>query len=105
MSDDEPKFTEEELANSKRIFKSATPKYTLDWYVKWIASIMVLFAMAFRSVGGYAEYDLVLSFFGCVLWLWVSLLWQDRALIVLNAAAATMLAGGLISHFIPGTIQ
>ena len=27
---------------SDRIFKSATPKYTLDWYIKWIASIFIL---------------------------------------------------------------
>ena len=24
-----------EIKNSKRIFKSATPKYTADWYLKW----------------------------------------------------------------------
>ena len=27
-------ITQEELENSKRIQKSATPKYTVDWYVK-----------------------------------------------------------------------
>lgn len=89
-------FTQEEIENSTRIFKSATPKYTLDWYVKWIASVIVLCAMAFRSNGGFHEYDVLLSFIGCVLWLWVSLMWQDRALIVLNAAATLMLAGGVI---------
>ena len=40
------KFTEEEILNSKRIFKSATPKYTLDWYVKWVASIVILISLA-----------------------------------------------------------
>ena len=39
------KFTEEEILNSKRIFKSATPKYTLDWYVKWVASIVILISL------------------------------------------------------------
>jgi len=33
-----PEYSQEEIKNSKRIFKSATPKYTLDWYVKWTAS-------------------------------------------------------------------
>ena len=42
-------FSQEELENSKRIFKSATPKYTLDWYLKWIASIFVLLAMSIRE--------------------------------------------------------
>ena len=30
----DPKFSPEEIENSKRIFKSATPKYTIDWYLK-----------------------------------------------------------------------
>jgi len=92
-------FTQEELDNSKRIFKSATPKYTVDWYVKWVASITMLTAMAFRSAGTNPEVDLVLSFIGCALWLWVSLVWKDRALIILNAAAMFLLAGGVIKLF------
>ena len=35
-------FSKEELKNSTRISKSATPKYTTDWYVKWVASAFVL---------------------------------------------------------------
>jgi hypothetical protein len=27
-------FSKEEQKNSTRIFKSATPKYTKDWYIK-----------------------------------------------------------------------
>lgn len=92
-------FTQEELDNSKRIFKSATPKYTVDWYVKWVASIIMLTAMAFRSAGTHPEIDIVLSFVGCALWLWVSLVWKDRALIILNAAAMFLLAGGVIKLF------
>ena len=42
MSTQQQKFSKEELENSKRIQKSATPKYTLDWYVKWIASLFIL---------------------------------------------------------------
>ena len=65
------KFTPEEIKNSDRIFKSATPKYTLDWYIKWVASVFVLVAMSFRGVAGYEIYDLVLSMVGIALWLWV----------------------------------
>lgn len=89
-------FTKEELKNSKRIFKSATPKYTLDWYIKWVASVFVLVAMSFRGVAGYEIYDLVLSIVGIALWLWVSVLWNDRALIMLNGAGLLF----LVSNFI-----
>ena len=77
-------FTKEELKRSKRIFKSATPKYTFDWYLKWIASMFVLAAMSIRGVEGMELTDLSLSVIGIGLWLVVSFLWKDRALILLN---------------------
>ena len=89
-------FKKEELENSKRIFKSATPKYTLDWYIKWIASAFVLMAMSLRGVVGLETYDLVLSIVGVSLWLVVSLLWKDRALIILNGVGLLFLIKNLI---------
>ena len=79
------KFSKEELENSKRIFKSATPKYTADWYIKWIASCFVLAAMSVRGIDGYQLYDLYLSIIGIFGWVIVSVLWKDRALIILNS--------------------
>jgi hypothetical protein len=85
------KYTKEELENSKRIFKSATPKHTLDWYVKWVASCFVLCAMSLRGIDGLQMYDLGFSVVGITLWLWVSIIWQDRALIILNGAGMLLL--------------
>jgi len=85
------KFTKEEIENSKRIYKSATPKYTLDWYVKWIASVFVLCAMSLRGIDGYQMWDLGFSIIGIALWLWVSIVWKDRALIILNGAGLLLL--------------
>lgn len=81
----DPKFSPEEIENSKRIFKSATPKYTIDWYLKWISSVFVLAAMSIRGVEGLQTHDLVLSVIGITGWLLVSFIWQDRALILLNS--------------------
>jgi len=92
------KFTPEEIKNSDRIFKSATPKYTLDWKVKWVASIFVLVAMSFRGVAGYEIYDLTLSIVGIALWLWVSVLWNDRALIMLNGAGLLLLIRNFVEY-------
>lgn len=94
----EPKFTPEEIENSDRIFKSATPKYTLDWYVKWVASVFVLMAMSFRGVTGYEIHDLMLSIVGITLWLWVSVMWNDRALIMLNGAGLLLLVRNFIEY-------
>ena len=62
-------FTEKEKKEnpklkSDRILKSATPKYTTDWYVKWVASLLVLAAMSTRGVEGLVFWDLVLSVTG-----------------------------------------
>jgi len=93
-------FDKKELKNSKRIFKSATPKYTTDWYVKWIASVFVLAAMSIRGVAELAVYDLILSIIGVSLWLIVSILWNDRALILLNGAGLIFLISNLIQGFV-----
>ena len=93
-------FTAEEIKKSTRIFKSATPKYTTDWYVKWVASIFVLVAMSFRGVSGYETYDLYLSMIGISLWLWVSVLWNDRALIMLNGAGLLLLIRNLVENIL-----
>ena len=93
MADFDPK----EIKNSKRIFKSATPKYTLDWYIKWVASVFVLSAMSIRGIDGYQYYDVILSATGISLWLWVSILWQDRALILLNGVGLLFLLRNLFT--------
>ena len=94
-----PHFDEKELENSKRIFKSATPKYTIDWYIKWVASIVILMAMSIRGVDGYQIYDLYLSLVGIVLWGIVSIMWKDRALIMLNGAGLIFLLNNLAKTF------
>ena len=85
MTNRKPEFHPEEIENSKRIFKSATPKYTADWYIKWIASAFVLAAMSIRGIPEYQLYDLYLSIIGIFGWVIVSILWKDRALIMLNS--------------------
>ena len=90
----------EELKNSKRWFKSATPKYTLDWYIKWIASIFILAAMSMRGVEGLQLYDLILSLIGITGWLIVSMVWEDRALIMLNSFGLVLLLKNLITALV-----
>ena len=93
-------FDENELKNSNRIFKSATPKYTADWYLKWVASAFVLSAMSIRGVEGLSDFDLGLSTIGVFLWLIVSVLWNDRALIILNGVGLVFLIKNLIERLL-----
>jgi len=93
------RFSPEEIENSKRIFKSATPKYTIDWYVKWASSIILICAISIRSAQVNPFIDLVLSFIGMIGWTYVSLVWKDRALILVNGIAMVLLGTGLLRHF------
>lgn len=71
--------------------ESKTPTYTTDWYIKWVASVFVLGGMTIRGTPGFQEYDLMLSTIGVSLWLIVSFLWNDRALILLNGLGLVFL--------------
>ena len=93
-------FSKEEIKNSTRISKSTTPKYTIDWYVKWVASSFVLAAMSLRGIPEYQEMDLILSVIGITLWLWVSVIWRDRALILLNGAGLLFLMRNLLELWV-----
>tara|TARA_B110000444_G_scaffold210637_1_gene206108 strand:- start:51 stop:323 length:273 start_codon:yes stop_codon:yes gene_type:complete len=71
------------------------------WYLKWAASVCLVLGMSFRASGvpELAIFDLTLSFVGVCGWLGVSLLWEDRALILLNGVGFIILASGLIKYF------
>jgi hypothetical protein len=94
------------LARIKKIFKDPIPKgfthykFSLDWYVKWIASIFVLLAMSMRGISELVLYDMVFTLIGLILWLWVSILWKDRALIILNAVGFIFVLRNLIEYLI-----
>ena len=88
--------SQEELKNSKRWFKSATPKYTTDWYLKWIASVFLLTGMSMRGIERFVVYDLSLSIVGVMGLLVVAALWEDRSLLILNSFALLLLLKNLI---------
>ena len=97
----EKKFSDKELANSKRIYKSATPKEDLSWYVKWFASVCILTAVLARSAGvDYHLIDVWFSLIGTIGWFVVGMLWKDRALIMLNAVLVFILAQGILRGLI-----
>ena len=100
MTEEEPKFSPEEIENSKRIFKSATPKYTFDWYIKWVASTLILCSLALRAAGPeYRMLDIYFGWVGIGLWIWVSIIWQDRALIMLNVVSWFMLTVAILKEW------
>ena len=86
--------------NSTRVFKKITPKYDLSWYVKWVSSVLILLAVSSRAAGGMAMYDLWFSLVGTIGWLWVGILWHDRALMVLNSCLAMVILIGILKVYV-----
>ncbi|MGYP001182463995 len=68
-----------------------TPTGTIDWYIKWVASILILIALSLRASGFSVLLDIALSSVGTLMWLIVAFMWKDRALIVVNTAALFLL--------------
>ena len=94
MNELEEKIVEE----NPQIFEAVTPKYTVDWYVKWVSSVLILISIAFRAADGYAVWDLAFGTLGVIGWLTVSIIWKDRALILLNGVSLMMLVVGLLNR-------
>lgn len=68
-----------------------------DWYLKWAASLIILTSLAMRAAGPeYRMYDLLFGVVGVALWTWVSVIWRDRALIMLNGVSLFMLASTVL---------
>lgn len=89
-----------EIKHSTRLVKSATPKYTIDWYLKWFSSLVVLAAMSIRGIENLVYWDLILSIIGITGWLAVSVLWKDRALILLNGVGLIMFMNTLFTKYL-----
>jgi hypothetical protein len=88
--------------DSTRVFKKITPLYTIDWYIKWTASIILLIGMVFTSAGGYEPLNLMISLVGVTGWLIVGMMWHDRALIFINGIAIFIYSTGIMKAFLPG---
>ena len=71
------------------------------YYLKWIATVFILMAVACRSVEEVPRiYDVVISWIGTGMWLIVSLAWKDRALILLNSGMSFMLFVSLLRYIL-----
>ena len=71
------------------------------YYLKWIATVFILMAVACRSVEEVPRiYDVVISWIGTGMWLIVSLAWKDRALILLNSVMSFMLFVSLLRYIL-----
>jgi hypothetical protein len=69
------------------------------WYTKWTSSILLMLGMILTSQNIF-PYNLYLHVIGISGWLYVSIVWNDRALIVLNSVALSIFVNGIVSTMV-----
>ena len=81
------------------ILDKQTPTYTLDWYIKWIASIILVGGVILTSNNIY-PLNLIVHAIGMFGWFIVAIIWNDRALLIINAGSLVLLINGLVSYYV-----
>ena len=76
-----------------------TPTHTLDWYIKWIASVILVVGVILTSNNIY-PLNLMVHAIGMFGWFIVAIIWNDRALLVVNAVSLSLLLNGLVSYYV-----
>ena len=71
---------------------------SIDFYIKWAATIVLIVGIGFNSFGFYPLGVLILLF-GGVLWFTVAIIWKDYALMMTNLVATLVSVSGLIYTF------
>ena len=85
----------------EKVLSKVTPLHDFSWYIKWLSCILILSAVCFRAAGtAYHNVDLYVSLIGTLGWLWVGILWHDRALMVLNSCLAMVLLIGILKVYV-----
>ena len=76
-----------------------TPTHTLDWYIKWVSSIILVGGVILTSNNIY-PLNLMVHAIGMFGWFIVAIIWNDRALLVVNAVSLALLLNGLVSYYV-----
>ena len=76
-----------------------TPIHTFDWYIKWIASVILVGGVILTSNNIY-PLNLIVHAIGMFGWFIVAIIWNDRALLVINAVSLALLLNGLVSYYV-----
>lgn len=79
--------------------RKTTPHKTKDWYIKWAASIVLIIGMLFTANNIY-PLNLYFHVVGLAGWFIVAMIWNDRALIVINAVSLAILTNGLLTYYV-----
>lgn len=70
----------------------------LNWYLKWVATAILIVGTAVNSLGYYPAGPIILAI-GGILWLIVSIRWREPSLIVVNSVMTATGVAGLVAKY------
>tara|TARA_R110002012_G_scaffold292577_1_gene487844 strand:+ start:387 stop:641 length:255 start_codon:yes stop_codon:yes gene_type:complete len=79
--------------------KKTTPYKTKDWYLKWVSSIILIIGILFTAQNIY-PINLFISSIGLLGWTIVGLIWNDRALLIVNGISLSIYLNGIINYYV-----
>jgi hypothetical protein len=78
--------------------KSITPTGTLDWYVKWVATLFSVSGIFLMSTG-FVLHGQIAYILSAVGWVFVGIQWSDRAIMIGSSISATAVMMNLVNGF------
>ena len=97
--DSEHRKEEIELKPHEIAATTVTPMHTSDWYIKWVSSIILIVGMVLTA-NNLFPWNVLVQCLGIAGWLIVSVMWNDRALIIVNAVGVPILLNGFVGYLL-----
>ena len=88
-----------ELQHEVEDLTPTTPTGTPDWYVKWAATFLAV-AGVFLISAGLTTYGQVAYILSSMCWVFVGMVWSDRAIMIGSSISGTAVAMNLVTTFV-----
>lgn len=94
----------EELQEEFDIVKPTTPTGTVDWYVKWCATLLAVTGVFLISADlmMYGQLAYISSTLG---WIYVGMQWGDRAIMIGSSISGTAVAMNLVTALVEVVVK
>ena len=88
-----------ELQTEVEDLTPTTPTGTPDWYVKWTATILAV-AGVFLISAGFTIYGQIAYLIASMCWVYVGMVWSDRAIMIGSSITGTAVAMNLVTTMV-----
>jgi len=88
-----------ELQEEFDIVKPTTPTGTIDWYVKWAATIFAVIGV-FLISANLSYYGQLAYIASSICWVFVGMQWSDRAIMIGSSISGTAVAMNLVTGLV-----